>query len=84
MSLLLLPETAPFSPSQRAWLNGFLAGMLGMLLIGTPVGVHSGKDVLRKKMWHAILIPLDTDTGPSLHQYGTSPLYFYLQYLPNQ
>ncbi|HVT89342.1 MAG TPA: sulfite reductase subunit alpha [Tepidisphaeraceae bacterium] len=23
-----LPETAPFSPSQRAWLNGFLAGML--------------------------------------------------------
>src|SRR5579863_5068142 len=23
----LLPETAPFSPEQRAWLNGFLAGL---------------------------------------------------------
>jgi sulfite reductase (NADPH) flavoprotein alpha-component len=24
----LIPETAPFSPPQRAWLNGFFAGML--------------------------------------------------------
>jgi sulfite reductase (NADPH) flavoprotein alpha-component len=24
-----LPETAPFSPPQRAWLDGFLAGLLG-------------------------------------------------------
>jgi len=24
----LLPETAPFNPSQRAWLNGFLAGLM--------------------------------------------------------
>jgi sulfite reductase (NADPH) flavoprotein alpha-component len=24
----LLPETAPFSPDQRAWLNGYLAGLL--------------------------------------------------------
>ena len=26
----LIPETAPFSPAQRAWLNGFLAGWLGL------------------------------------------------------
>ena len=26
---MILPETAPFSPSQRAWLNGFFAGVLG-------------------------------------------------------
>lgn len=26
----VLPETAPFSSEQRAWLNGFFAGMLGM------------------------------------------------------
>lgn len=31
MSVDLVPETAPFSPAQRAWLNGFLAGMLGTL-----------------------------------------------------
>ena len=25
----LLPESAPFTPAQRAWLNGFFAGMMG-------------------------------------------------------
>ena len=25
----MLPENAPFSPAQRAWLNGFFAGLLG-------------------------------------------------------
>lgn len=27
---VLIPETAPFEPAQRAWLNGFLAGLLGI------------------------------------------------------
>ena len=27
---LLIPETAPFTDEQRAWLNGFVAGLLGM------------------------------------------------------
>lgn len=27
--LPLIPENAPFSPAQRAWLNGFLAGLNG-------------------------------------------------------
>ncbi len=26
----ILPESAPFSPAQRAWLNGFFAGVFGM------------------------------------------------------
>ena len=26
----LIPETAPFSPEQRAWLNGFFAGMVSL------------------------------------------------------
>jgi sulfite reductase (NADPH) flavoprotein alpha-component len=34
----LIPETAPFSPAQRAWLNGFLAGLYG----GTASGGGSG------------------------------------------
>jgi sulfite reductase (NADPH) flavoprotein alpha-component len=25
----LIPDNAPFSPTQRAWLNGFLAGLYG-------------------------------------------------------
>ncbi len=28
MSVPFLPESAPFTPAQRAWLNGFLAGMV--------------------------------------------------------
>jgi sulfite reductase (NADPH) flavoprotein alpha-component len=31
----LIPETAPFSPPQRAWLNGFFAGMLAGAQPGT-------------------------------------------------
>ena len=29
ISVPMLPENAPFSPSQRAWLNGFFAGLMG-------------------------------------------------------
>jgi sulfite reductase (NADPH) flavoprotein alpha-component len=29
ISIPVLPETAPFSPAQRSWLNGFLAGLIG-------------------------------------------------------
>jgi len=30
----VLPDTAPFAPEQRAWLNGFFAGLLGMAEAG--------------------------------------------------
>lgn len=30
MNVRLIPENAPFTPSQRAWLNGFLAGVLSL------------------------------------------------------
>jgi len=30
MTLAILPETAPFTAEQRAWLNGFFAGWLGL------------------------------------------------------
>ena len=26
----MIPETAPFSPEQRAWLNGFFSGLLSL------------------------------------------------------
>jgi len=31
MTIEIVPESAPFSSEQRAWLNGFLAGMIGMI-----------------------------------------------------
>jgi sulfite reductase (NADPH) flavoprotein alpha-component len=30
MTVPVLPHSAPFSPAQRAWLNGFFAGLLGL------------------------------------------------------
>ena len=30
MSISLIPDSAPFNPEQRAWLNGFLAGWIGL------------------------------------------------------
>src|SRR3954471_7157334 len=30
MAIPVLPESAPFTPAQRAWLNGFFAGMFGL------------------------------------------------------
>ena len=30
MDIALIPQSAPFSAEQRAWLNGFLAGLLGL------------------------------------------------------
>jgi sulfite reductase (NADPH) flavoprotein alpha-component len=35
----LIPDTAPFTPEQRAWLNGFLAGVFSRL--AAPVGASS-------------------------------------------
>jgi sulfite reductase (NADPH) flavoprotein alpha-component len=43
----LLPETAPFSPEQRAWLNGFFAGYLGLDACGiTPLSPDQGAALL--------------------------------------
>jgi sulfite reductase (NADPH) flavoprotein alpha-component len=38
----VIPESAPFSPSQRAWLNGFLAGLLNLQSGGAPAGGING------------------------------------------
>src|SRR4026209_2605867 len=34
---LMIPDTAPFSVEQRAWLNGFFAGMLSLDAQVTPL-----------------------------------------------
>jgi sulfite reductase (NADPH) flavoprotein alpha-component len=36
----LVPENAPFDEEQRAWLNGFLAGVLGLAATEARVGVQ--------------------------------------------
>lgn len=39
MSVSIIPESAPFTPEQRSWLNGFLAGWAGVLQEPTPGGL---------------------------------------------
>lgn len=38
----VLPETAPFAPAQRAWLNGLLAGMFAELDDAVPADAAAG------------------------------------------
>lgn len=38
----ILPETAPFAPNQRAWLNGFFAGLLSVEAIPGAAAVTGG------------------------------------------
>ncbi|MDX2186645.1 MAG: flavodoxin domain-containing protein [Opitutaceae bacterium] len=41
-----LPETAPFSPEQRAWLNGFLAGLFSRHQGATPPSTAAGNTLV--------------------------------------
>src|ERR1700730_16252678 len=70
----LLPESAPFSPEQRAWLNGFFAGFLGLdgngitalspehaeaLLSGiAPLAQEASDDDVGEAPWHDPAMPL--------------------------
>jgi sulfite reductase (NADPH) flavoprotein alpha-component len=57
----LIPETAPFSTEQRAWLNGFFAGVLSLdvqtAAAGVPVAMAAPED--DGAPWHDMTMPLD-------------------------
>jgi sulfite reductase (NADPH) flavoprotein alpha-component len=43
----LIPETAPFSEEQRAWLNGFFAGLVSLDGFGvTPLSSEQAADLI--------------------------------------
>jgi sulfite reductase (NADPH) flavoprotein alpha-component len=46
MHVPVLPESAPFSPDQRMWLNGFLAGLANGLIPAAPPTVAPALPVL--------------------------------------
>jgi sulfite reductase (NADPH) flavoprotein alpha-component len=61
----LLPETAPFSPEQRAWLNGFFAGYLGLDAGGvTALSPEQGAALLSGIVPPAQASPDDDDDAP--------------------
>lgn len=41
MNIQIVPESAPFTSEQRAWLNGFLAGMIGVVNCQDSLGQNS-------------------------------------------
>ncbi len=60
----LVPENAPFSETQRMWLNGFIAGLLGMehaLAAATSSGLPAAAGALAEAddfPWHDPTLPL--------------------------
>jgi sulfite reductase (NADPH) flavoprotein alpha-component len=59
--LQILPESAPFTPEQRTWLNGFFAGFLGLDQAVTPLSREEAAALLPG------LLPVPTgsaDEGP--------------------
>ena len=61
MSLLLVPESAPFNVEQRAWLNGFLAGWLGLQESAAPFPVpapHVAPAPVENFPWHDPALPI--------------------------
>jgi len=53
----VIPDNAPFSPAQRAWLNGFLAGLYG----GNEAGVSAASPIAAEEdfPWHDPALELD-------------------------
>src|SRR5688572_30392767 len=68
MNVPVLPENAPFSPQQRAWLNGFFAGMIGVNAGGAATAaVQAAPDAApqsqsqqqeREAPWHDPAMPI--------------------------
>ncbi len=59
----VIPESAPFNAAQRAWLNGFLAGVLGLDQAshtgGLPAAPDPGQDSAEDFPWHDPALALD-------------------------
>ena len=67
--LTLLPETAPFTPEQRAWLDGFFVAALGLNDSGiTPLSPQDSAALL-----NGTVAPADEDDGAPWHD-QTMPL----------
>ena len=47
----LIPETAPFTPEQRAWLNGFFAGLVSLDTAGAvPLSAEQGAALVAERL----------------------------------
>lgn len=54
----LIPDNAPFSPTQRAWLNGFLAGLYGNAATCAPAAAAPAVEPAEDLPWHDPVLEL--------------------------
>ena len=54
VSIPYIPAQAPFSPEQRAWLNGYLAGMFSRALQDVPQGQQPASDSTPRETIHIL------------------------------
>src|SRR2546430_1125983 len=64
--LPFIPETAPFTPEQRAWLNGFLAGLFSQVPGGAGAPQLNGAEPPKNSEPLLILFGSQTGTAESL------------------
>src|SRR5258708_6662409 len=63
-SIPYIPETAPFTPEQRAWLNGFLAGLFATAAPGQlPRGQTNGVSSTFAAIAEPLLVLFGSQTG---------------------
>ncbi len=67
--LQILPESAPFTPEQRTWLNGFFAGFLGLDQAVTPLSSEQAA-ALVPALFAAPQGPADGDGPITWHDPG--------------
>ncbi|MEQ1827936.1 MAG: sulfite reductase subunit alpha [Pirellula sp.] len=60
MTYQIVPESAPFNLEQRAWLNGFFAGVLGVL---DQQGVQGGSSAVMATAAELLSSPLDASSS---------------------
>ena len=66
----LIPESAPFTDEQRAWLNGFVAGLLGAERARTSTGPPptAAPEAAQTLPWHDPTLALETRMDLALGQ----------------
>ena len=62
-----LPESAPFTPEQRTWLNGLFAGLFGLQEGVTPLTGEEAAKLLPGLIGGAPTTPAETDDGAPWH-----------------
>ncbi|HEX6842285.1 MAG TPA: sulfite reductase subunit alpha [Stellaceae bacterium] len=55
----LIPDNAPFTPAQRAWINGWLAGHLAMDAAAASPAPSPPAAAMEEFAWHDATLPLD-------------------------